>query len=175
MGIACLMASRPFNFDTCQKKWQICLIENPGDRTMTCFTAEDIAKINEERIEALEESVAVYEGREYWEYCTPVYNKVREIDGMLASCYSILARAARDAESSAEVEKTWELMVGMCDMVLTTLNKLREKFPNCVRDEVFDLAFEYRKAASERLANIREEIECQSQNLIPKGLFPSLK
>jgi len=158
-------------FDTCQKRVE-CLVFENWVLIMTCLTAEDIAKINQERIDAIEESVAKYVGKEQEEYCTPVYRKVREIDGLLVSCYSLLAASTREAESLKEVESTWELMVALCERVLLTVSSLREKFPTCVGEDVFELAFEYRDAALKRLTGVREEIECQSR--IPKGLFPNL-
>jgi hypothetical protein len=99
--------------------------------------------------------------------------QVRILEGNLRHTYALVARATRKAESLPEIAEAWQMMREHCDVILKTIQDLRERFPGSGTAELYDLALDYKLACDERCREVEQEIACQPVDF-PAGIFPKL-
>ena len=99
--------------------------------------------------------------------------RVDAIRDVLRHTYRAIAFAAKRSGDSTESIKLWSCFIQTADVALELLKEAKGKFPNCGSPELYDLALDYRLAASERLHQNREDEAC-GKIPAPKGLFPSV-
>jgi hypothetical protein len=103
--------------------------------------------------------------------CSQFGNRVFAVQAALVQTYRIIAHVATREAAPDQAAELWRQMEEFCDQTLNALRKLKAKFPYCGTPQLYDLALEYRLAASKRYQQNLQDAECL-QDPIPAGLFP---
>jgi hypothetical protein len=105
------------------------------------------------------------------ESCGVFGQQVRALGRSLDSTYRAAALLARRTERVAELAEIWKAVSVACDEVLGALKSLKDDYPGCGTPELYDLALDYKSAASKRYELNREAIEWSNEKM-PDRLFP---
>lgn len=98
--------------------------------------------------------------------------KVSEVQSALVHTYGIVAFLAVREKNPKQAAALWKDMSDFCDVALTALKGMKERFPHCGTPELCDLALDYKIASDERHTQNLRDSECLDQ-AIPVGLFPN--
>lgn len=98
--------------------------------------------------------------------------QVRLLEGFVTHTYSVAVSVCKRADDLGEAALVWEHMGGFCTSALSTLTRLKDRYPDCGTPALSGLTLDYKLACEKRFRSVMEEIECQNQSL-PTGLFPA--
>lgn len=138
----------------------------------SCLAFDEILKINRPEIDRLREIGDSFEDVNQADACEAFGKQVQLLEGAVIQCYKIAAVVARKSADLTEVAQVWERMSRFCQLALEVLRSLKDKYPHCGTEQLYDLVLDYKLAADKRLKAVQEEIECEKRSAIPSGLFP---
>ena len=138
-----------------------------------CLDVETLVESATPQLKEIAEVAASFKDPNTDEACVAFARQVSMLEGSLKQTFRGATLLARKSGELEEIAKIWKNLIRFCTSVLTTLVALREKYPYCGTQEIYDLALDYKKACEDRLRDAEEEIECQRMDL-PKGLLPEL-
>jgi hypothetical protein len=95
---------------------------------------------------------------------------VNGVHAALIHTYRIVSYVAIRETDPGRAAEHWKKMSQFCDLTIKALKKLKDKFPNCGTNSVYDLALDYKLASDERYCQNLRDSECQNLK-IPAGLF----
>ena len=101
--------------------------------------------------------------------CDAFQEHVRSVEAAVIHTYQITAfRAVREANPLCAA-KLWQEMVKFCERALTVTKDLKDKFPGCGTQGLYNTAIDYMMEAQKRYSENLEDSECPKP---PDGLFP---
>jgi hypothetical protein len=102
--------------------------------------------------------------------CETFATHVHRVEAALAHTFQLVAYVSIREADPAKAAAHWRKMSQFCDLAIKALKKLKDKFPNCGTNAVYDLALDYKLASDERHCQNLRDSECQTLE-IPAGLF----
>ncbi len=103
--------------------------------------------------------------------CEKFGAQVAGVHAALVHTYRIVSFVGVRTENPKIAAQYWKRMGEFCDLALSALKTLKEKFPYCGTPAVYDLALDYKLASDERYNQNILDSECLNLE-IPTDLFP---
>jgi hypothetical protein len=104
----------------------------------------------------------------------PFGNHVRDVQAAIIHTYQITAFASVREPDPESAAKMWKEMSTLCELALTTLATLRDKYPGCGTSELYDLTLDYKSEADKRYQQNLQDSEW-AKTPVPDRLFPKTK
>ena len=102
--------------------------------------------------------------------CYEFSKQVTSVEAAIRHTYQIVASETRTMDDPAEAAHCWNAMVELCDKAMVLIEKAKAKFPDCGAHGLFDMALDYRNAASDRYKQNLQDSECKMPEAL-KDLF----
>jgi len=138
-----------------------------------CLSFSDIVEFGRPQIDEMKRVGDSYPGPETPEACIAFTRQVNMGEGIVLQTYKVSATLARKTDDLGEVAEIWSKMSQFCHCALQVLAGLKDKYPHCGTNELYDLVLDYKLAADKRYKGVSEELACQKTEF-PKGLLPEL-
>jgi hypothetical protein len=135
-----------------------------------CLSLNDFVALHKEEVERTWKAAQSLDPK-VPESCATFGSRVRDLERSLVSTYRAAALLARRTERVEELAEIWKAVSVACDEVLGALKSLKDGYPGCGTPELYDLALDYKSAASKRYELNREAIEWSNEKM-PDRLFP---
>ena len=135
------------------------------------ISCDSILTVNRLQVEAMKQTAERLRPQDE-DSCKIFGIAVRNVQAALIHTYQIIAsEAIRDADP-AEAAKRWEYMEKFCDQALKVLKAYKDIYPYCGTPELYNLALDYRLAATDRLNENTQDAEwLKTHPTRPAGLF----
>jgi len=135
-----------------------------------CLTIKDLVELSQEEVRRTTEKAASLDPKE--PAAGAVFGQqVKSLHASLVSTYRLGAHLAKRAEDVETLAEIWNAVSLACDEILRALKTLKNDYPLCGTPELYDLALDYKNAASKRHQLNREAMEWKNAPM-PPGLFP---
>ncbi|MBI4662920.1 MAG: hypothetical protein HY735_29265 [Verrucomicrobia bacterium] len=135
-----------------------------------CLTIKDLVELNQEEVRRTTEKAAALDPKA--PAAGEIFaHQVKALHASLLSTYRLAAHLATRTEDVQTLAEIWSAVSLACDEILRTLKTLKDDYPLCGTPELYDLALDYKNAASKRHQLNREAMEWKNATM-PAGLFP---
>jgi hypothetical protein len=101
--------------------------------------------------------------------CADFYRRVHNAEAAVIHTYQITAQASIREEDPRKASILWKDMTQFCESMLVVLRDLKEKYPTCGADNVYNTTLDYWQQAQVKYMQNLQDSECQT---MPEGLFP---
>ena len=139
---------------------------------MTCLGLEDLNSVNHCQISEMEKAGDTLDPNAY-ESCTEFSRHVRNVQAAIVHTYQMVAHKAVRESDPGKAAVLWKEMGELCDEALKQLKRLKDVYPTCGTQELYNLTLDYKNAAHRRYMDNLEDSECTTMPL-PSGLFPQM-
>ena len=137
---------------------------------MTSLDLEVLNSVNRCQISEMEKAGSTLDPN-VSESCTEFSRHVRNVQAAIVHTYQMVAHQAIRESEPGKAAVLWREMGELCDDALKRLKELKDIYPGCGTQELYNLTLDYKNAAHRRYMDNLEDSECATTTL-PTRLFP---